>query len=439
MTTATIELTASQAEAGQKIQDWYTDPDSQVFRLFGYAGTGKSTTANILISQLGVRLPVYAAYTGKAAYVLRSKGAEGASTIHSLIYLPAMKARAKLDQLVKQLDTLLVDPLADPRDIQVLQRKIEIEKRKLESPDWHLKEQEESDLYGSDLLIIDEVSMVGERTALDLLSWGVKTLVLGDPAQLPPVDGAGYFIDAQPNHLLTEVLRSALDSPVTRIATTIRAATIRDHDYGVTGLDGDSGRIDRLTVADLLSVDQVLVGTNNTRWQTIHLLRALKGLHHPMPIAGDRIMVLANSGSAEVFNGQQFSVINAHDVPDHDNRICLDVLDDDGAPRQLTCWRSGFAGLKGEQAAKRDGRGNVVAATYGQAVTVHKAQGSQWDSVLVVDESSVFASIEGKEASRRGDPGAREAGHRAGQRWLYTAATRAAKQIRIIDRLRVQP
>src|SRR5581483_4359958 len=102
MTTATLELTASQAEAGQKIQAWYHNPGSQIFRLFGYAGTGKSTTANTLISQLGVRQPIYAAYTGKAAYVLRSKGAEGASTIHSLIYLPAMKARAKLDQLTKE-------------------------------------------------------------------------------------------------------------------------------------------------------------------------------------------------------------------------------------------------------------------------------------------------------------------------------------------------
>src|SRR5437016_10481587 len=58
-----------------------------IFRLFGYAGTGKTTLARHLAE--GVHGKVhYAAFTGKAALVMHRKGCAGASTIHSLIYRP---------------------------------------------------------------------------------------------------------------------------------------------------------------------------------------------------------------------------------------------------------------------------------------------------------------------------------------------------------------
>ena len=49
---------------------------------------------------------------------------------------------------------------------------------------------------------------------------------------------------------------------------------------------------------------------------------------------------------------------------------------------------------------------------YGYALTVHKAQGSQWDSVILFDESHAFHD------------------HRA--RWLYTGLTRAAKRLTVV-------
>jgi len=437
VTTATIQLTEQQSQGADKLRTWYQSDSDQVFRLFGYAGSGKSTVASYLVDQLNASNTIYAAYTGKAAYVLRSKGCVGASTIHSLIYLPAEKARKHLTTLLETLEGQ-----TDEGQRRILQRQIDLERKKLESPTWILRDEDETELTDADLLVIDEVSMVGERIALDLLSFGRKTLVLGDPAQLPPVDGGGYFIDAEPDHLLTEIHRSALDSPVTRIATTIRSATLGQSGYGICGLDGDSGRTDRITIPNLLAADQVLCGTNKTRWQAIHLLRALRGLTGDMPTAGDRIMILANSANAEVFNGQQFEVRTSSDVDGYPDRIRLDVTDEEGQERSIVSWRAGFGGVEGEKLAKRDGHGSVAAATYGQAVTVHKAQGSQWARVLVVDESGVFASIaERDEAKARRNVGlpdhghSRAAGHKAGQRWLYTAATRAAEQITIIPRL----
>src|SRR5712692_8451225 len=58
-----------------------------VFRLFGYAGTGKTTLARHVAEGVDGKV-LFAAFTGKAALVMRSKGCERASTIHSLIYKP---------------------------------------------------------------------------------------------------------------------------------------------------------------------------------------------------------------------------------------------------------------------------------------------------------------------------------------------------------------
>src|SRR5262249_45869485 len=57
----------------------------QIFRLFGYAGTGKTTLAKHVAQAVDGKV-LYAAFTGKAAQVMRNKGCTGASTIHSLIY-----------------------------------------------------------------------------------------------------------------------------------------------------------------------------------------------------------------------------------------------------------------------------------------------------------------------------------------------------------------
>src|SRR5499427_10588643 len=56
-----------------------------IFRLFGYAGTGKTTLAKHFAAGVDGKV-LFAAFTGKAAQVMRSKGCQGASTIHSLIY-----------------------------------------------------------------------------------------------------------------------------------------------------------------------------------------------------------------------------------------------------------------------------------------------------------------------------------------------------------------
>jgi exodeoxyribonuclease-5 len=79
-----------------------------------------------------------------------------------------------------------------------------------------LRAPEDCQLYDADLLIVDEISMVERRLGEDLLSFGVPVLVLGDPAQLPPIKDTGFFTSAEPDVMLTEIHRQAEGDPIIR-------------------------------------------------------------------------------------------------------------------------------------------------------------------------------------------------------------------------------
>lgn len=415
-----MELSPQQTQAVERVSGWWNGSRAEPFRLFGYAGTGKTTIAKTIVESLGLDRHIYAAFTGKAAHVLRSKGCEPASTIHSLIYLPRARARSRLRELRARLD---ITPISDRVAIDRIKSEIRSEELRLATPSFLLRTPAESRLTSAPLLVVDEVSMVNERIGRDLTGFNVPLLVLGDPAQLPPVEGEGWLTNHDPDHLLTEVHRSALDSPVTRIATAVRHASVGDGRYGVRGTDEDSGRVRDLVRADLDLFHQVICGTNATRWQAIHAVRSLsgKGRGEP-PDSGDRIIVLANNSDADVYNGQQFKIISCSPAGDHYD---LYVESDTGEDRELSVYRYGFTGPDGERRARlQGGFGPTVAATFAHAVTVHKAQGSQWPRVLVIDESGVFVRM------ASGTPSAR---FLAGQRWLYTAVTRASEQVIICN------
>ena len=86
-------------------------------------------------------------------------------------------------------------------------RHLELRLRDLHEPRFLLNEQ--SLLRDADLLVLDEVSMVGHEMAADLLAFGKPILVLGDPGQLPPIKGEGAFTRGEPDVMLTEIHRQA--------------------------------------------------------------------------------------------------------------------------------------------------------------------------------------------------------------------------------------
>lgn len=405
MTDPTLPLSPQQALALRTIAEWWNngDPQTPVFRLFGFAGTGKTTIAKRIHSFLGDPLLEleFCAYTGKAASVLRAKGCEPASTIHSLIYQPAEKSRLELRDARRQLAICL-----DPAERLRLEALVEQLTEDLEKPSFIKRP---GALDGIDLLVIDEVSMIDDQMGADLLSFDTPLLVLGDPAQLPPVSGNapyGFFMRDPADILLTEIHRQVANSPVLELATRVREGRgTRPGDYiqhqvPLARAAGDSA--------------QVLVGRNATRWTLNTRIRQALGRQAGRPEPGDRIVCLTNNRELDIFNGQVFTVLDVRPVPKDPYVIDLrlaQLMPEPPEPEWVRASILGFIDEETEREARRQAfrwkdKGFF---TWAYALTTHKAQGSQWEHVFVVDESGCF----------REDA----------VRWLYTGVTRASHTV----------
>jgi len=395
-----MEWSYQQEQALAAVGKWLLDPGRQVFKLFGYAGTGKTTLA-IHLAQQSAGHVLFAAYTGKAASVMREKGCVNATTIHRLIYCPKDKSDRTLKDLQEELKKLL-DGSVDENDPDFLQRKNEIEfqiKREtkyLAAPHFLLND--ESEIRAAHLVVIDECSMVGEQMGQDLLSFGVKILVLGDPAQLPPVGEGGMFTKGTPDFLLTEVHRQAKDSPIIQMATMVREGRcLRIGNYGDSAV-----LIKRPSIEELMAASQVIVGLNSTRRginATCH--RQLFG--DSLVAKGEKVICLRNNHDIGILNGV-LSVVNAV-IDEGEEYLLLDIGDG-----LIPVHRHHFKMI--ETLMPYWQRKEAEEFDYGYAITCHKSQGSQWSDIIVFDESHYF-----KQDARK---------------WLYTAITRAEHRVRVV-------
>ena len=348
-----------------------------IYRIFGYAGTGKSTLARHLAEQTGAKTR-YAAYTGKAAMVMQRNGCEGASTIHSAIY------STEIDEVTGNATYT-----------------------------WNAK----GPFENAGLIVLDECSMIDAKIGAEVLAYGRPVLVLGDPAQLPPVskeDGnaAGFFTEAEPDVMLTEIHRQAADNPIIRLATDVREGRpLRPGQYG------DSTVIYRRDLRQRMAMeaDQILVGKNVTKDEYNAKVRKVLDLNSNLPEIGERLVCIRNDKQKNILNGEIFEVVKTGkrkleypakgeifltvqslDVPDKDPvRVMVRTECFTGRIKDVP-----FQALRGTQQFD-----------FGYALTVHKAQGSGWDNVLLFDESATF----GADA----------------RRWTYTGITRAAQKITV--------
>ena len=400
-----MQWTPQQDGALKAVAQWMKDPSQQVFRLMGYAGTGKTTLARHLAEGVSGRV-MFGAFTGKAAHVLRLRGCPGASTIHSMIYYSGEASKKRLRELELELADLLtrLGPEArDPR-IGILEEAVRVERLNAQRPIFSLNP--DSDVRGASLVVIDECSMVDDKMGEDLLSFGAKVLVLGDPAQLPPVKGSGgFFTEGSPDVMLTDIQRQARDNPIIALATTVREG--RRLEPGAWGSSEVLAAGSRLAPESVVSAGQVLVGKNATRHMYNRRMRQILGRTDALPEEGDKLVCLRNNHDLGLLNGGLWQARST--LPDGDTvMMTISSLDMPGVDLDVLAHQGHFLGQEVPWWDRKD----AEEFDYGYAMTVHKSQGSQWEDVLILDESRVF----------RDD----------WARWLYTAVTRAQERVRVL-------
>lgn len=363
---------SQQSAALSDLQKWLDDkrPASQIFRIAGYAGTGKTTIAKEIPALLRRGKVHYCAFTGKAASVMAGKGCHGARTIHSLIYRPVEKLGGEVEFVVC----------------------------------------EDADISPFDVLAVDEGSMVNNEMLDDMLSFGCRIVSFLDPFQLPPVSGTGVLVTGTPDVMLTEIHRQAAENPIIRLSM-----RLRDGQWLEQGRYGDSRvcRMDELSVDDIAKADMRLVGRNSTRHQWNSTMRKLLGFDAGHPLRNEQLVCLKNNKDNGLLNGTLWKVDSAAVRPS--GKINLRITADDAGffPQHVETIAHPEPFRGAEIPGDWRDRKAYDEFDFGYAMTVHKAQGSAWPHVVVKNEAGVF----------RDDA----------LRWIYTAITRASDRVTVVQ------
>lgn len=394
-----MELTNKQLE-GLKIAVARYKAHEPYTVISGYAGVGKSTLVKFIIDALDL-LPeevAYCAFTGKAAQVLSNKGCPNATTAHKLLFE--------------------TKPMPDGTYIHIPKTTLEPDTLKL--------------------IVVDEVSMLPKNMWELLISHKIYVLACGDPGQLPPIskDDDNRLLQ-NPHIFLDEIMRQALDSDIIRCSMDIR--------NGVTLRPFKGDDICIVNQSELVTgmytwADMILCATNKTRIEVNNITRNLLGYNSSLPQKGEKIICLqnewktiANTGNALV-NGcvgtidqiRERSYIIPEWIGVPKNRIYLLEANftsetNDIFPRFLMdkqTFVTGEPSLNSKQMWQMSRQKTTRAImpkefTYGYCITGWKAQGSEWDKVLILEENFPFDRTE----------------HR---KFLYTCVTRASKKATLV-------
>lgn len=381
-----IIFNEGQLEGIEKAVKWFKAKSSGrhtkwFFFLAGYAGTGKTTVASEIVSRL-VRPyeVVYIAPTGKAASRMREKGCTGAMTIHQFMYK-------------------LVDIQSSDDQPQFI-AKGNIEGRPR-------------------LIVLDEGSMVGTNIAMDLRDLGIPVLVLGDIGQVEPVNDEPFFVEGQEDHKLDKVERNS--GNILRAAFFIRTGgrlpvrnyeDVKVHERRITSED----------VRDHIDNDSIILCSyNSTRSKYNAMARAYKGISDKLPQIGEKVICTFNQRKCGVMNGELFEYMGYKEIP-------VEVMSPDEDPEfmkwaQLKSLADGSevnakfalaAFLGADEDERNIARRSIGGFDFGYAITIHKSQGSEWDNVMVIEETLKSCSY---------------------AKLQYTAVTRAKKHLTYFRRL----
>ena len=389
MGAAMIELSEKQKDALKEIEKWFKGKE-QTFALAGYAGTGKTTIAKYIAQN--INNVAFCAYTGKAANVLREKGCQPAGTIHGFLYSISERQKKEIETLQER----LIEAMEKGNKKLVNELTLILEEKKK----VRFTLNTESDLKYSNLVIVDEYSMLDNKIISDLQRVCKKILYLGDPFQLPPIAGE---CSIKPNLLLTEIHRQALESPIIRASIDVREGRKLKYCLGEEFTFASKKEI---APEIFLNAEQVLVGRNNTRTTWNKRFRQIKGFNEPLPQAGEKVICLKNNHEASLYNGMIEKVV-AESIK-HSGYFDLFLK---GMEAQV--WNGDILGSNKVYDYNSPYDRALERFDFAYCITVHKSQGSEWNDIVVYNEPI-------------GRPEERA-------KWLYTAITRAKKKLTVVQ------
>ncbi|MCC0069227.1 MAG: AAA family ATPase [Rhodobacteraceae bacterium] len=482
MSAPALRFSHDQAEAWDRVADAFAGagidllegtlrPDApargQVMAVVGKAGSGKTMLLAALAKALagaGVdtisgdyegrrrkdrRTLAILAPTNKAASVLRNRGVP-ATTIHRILYTPVYDPEYEkiADWLAGTGDRPAIEGLTD---LALDRAKAFYDQVKsipgalaaagLRGSDFILGWKRREDPL--DIGFVDEASMLDERQLADLKEIFPTLILFGDPAQLAPVGQSGEMVfDRLPEArklTLHRIHRQEEDNPILDLAHALADPELSFQTFEAMVADA-ARRDDRVRWAErvdagLMARSPALVWRNQTRIRLIQAFRAAygappdellpgeplicDGIELPLKHRKKRIDLEARGlikGAQVIYLGPgknpgfaRLHVIGAEDPQVSAASIIKIELPDEEEPFIPAAATMGAAFL------------------HGAAVTIHKAQGSQWDEVQVFAPDLFVAARTGR----------MEAGIPLWKRLAYVAITRAETRLHWVVRNRL--
>lgn len=427
--------------------------ENPTYVLRGYAGTGKTTLVKALVKTLpsiGMKY-VLMAPTGRAAKVLSSYTGQPASTIHRRIY----QAKAFPDGSIhitraenKSKNTLFIVDEASM-----------------------IGEQRE---FGGSSLLDDLLSYVFSGEQCRLLLIGDTAQLPPVESSESPALNCNYLKSEFPitaaTYELTEVKRQALESGILYNATDIRqllGEKLYEYHLPIFHIDGfnDIERIEPETFEEMLynvfsnssDNEAVIVCKSNKRANMFN--QAIRGriLNIEGEIAtGDKLMVvknnyfwadgndaisfIANGDMAELrkikhfdemygfrFADVELSFTDYPDAPNIEAKILLDTLNSNSASLTEEESKRLFSAIEEDymdipnrrdryKEMKKNPWFNALQVKFAYALTCHKTQGGQWNTVFIDSSLNLKETLEVEDL-----------------RWLYTALTRAQERVCFVN------
>ena len=374
----------------------FVDDEEHLYLTNDYIVTHNTTLIRYFIDRLGLSYKnvLFLAFMGKAASQMARNGLP-AKTIHSAIYDYKEKlARGKDGNLILQSN-------GKPKKVFSFELKDHISKK--------IK-----------LIVVDEASMVDENTALDLLSFGIPIICLGDLNQLPPVFGNPFFLN-DPDVILRQIMRQAEKSPVIWLSQQV--LDDKELKYGVYG---NCAVIPKKDITDfhLRNSDIIITGTNRLRYNINNYCREeikkIRNLEYPN--IGEKVICRKNNwgecieDNIYMTNGTTGFVDRIDKRSYNKNTMIMDFRPDfcRKAFKNIEFDLNHMYAIPGAENNKETPFAYLYdKMEYAYAITCHAAQGSSWENVLYMHENFMR------------DPEDRK-------KLLYTAITRASNSITIV-------